>query len=53
VNYEHLPSTSPYRAAHAIFVRKGVDQAQPAVGEVPDLFNDRALSLRSFNDPRR
>jgi hypothetical protein len=42
VNYEHQPSTSPYRAAHAIFVRKGVEQAQPAVGKVPDLFNDRA-----------
>ena len=50
VNYEHQPAASPYRAAHAIFVRKGVKQAQPAVGEVPALFNNRALSLRVFND---
>ena len=50
VNYEHQSGNSPYRAAHAIFVRKGVEQAQPAVGEVPELFNNRALSLRVFND---
>ena len=50
VNYEHQPGISPYHAAHAIFVRKGVEQAQPAVGEVPELFNNRALSLRVFDD---
>jgi hypothetical protein len=50
VNFEHQPGASPYRAAHAIFVRKGVEQAKPAVGEVPELFNDRALSLRVFDD---
>jgi len=26
VNYEHLPGTSPYRASHAIFVRKEVER---------------------------
>jgi Protein of unknown function (DUF1203) len=50
VNYEHQRSNSPYRAAHAIFVRKGVEQAQPAVGEVPEFFRGRALSLRAFDD---
>jgi hypothetical protein len=50
VNYEHQPSNSPYRAAHAIFVRKGFEQSRPAVGEVPELFRGRALSLRAFND---
>jgi hypothetical protein len=50
VNYEHQPSASPYRAAHAIFVRKGVEQAKPGVGEAPGLFNERALSLRVFDD---
>lgn len=50
VNYEHQPDTSPYRAAHAIFVRKGAEQARPAVGEVPELFKNRALSLRVFDD---
>jgi Protein of unknown function (DUF1203) len=50
VNYEHQDSASPYRAAHAIFIRKGVEQAHPAVGEVPELFKGRALSLRAFDD---
>jgi Protein of unknown function (DUF1203) len=50
VNYEHQSSNSPYRAAHAIFVRKGVEQAQPAAGEVPEVFRGRALSLRAFSD---
>jgi hypothetical protein len=50
VNYQHQPGASPYRAAHAIFVRKGVKQAKPAVGEVPGLFDNRALSLRVFDD---
>lgn len=50
VNYEHQNNASPYRAAHAIFVRKGVEQAKPAVGDVPELFRTRALSLRAFDD---
>ena len=50
VNYEHQPSASPYRAAHAVFVRKGVEQAQPAVNEVPELFKNRVLSLRAFTE---
>ncbi len=49
VNYEHQESVSPYRAAHAIFVRKGVEQARPAKGEVPELFRSRMLSLRAFD----
>ena len=27
VNYEHLPVASPYRSAHAIFVREGAREA--------------------------
>jgi hypothetical protein len=50
VNYEHQPSKSPYRAANAVFVRKGVEQAQPAAGEVPELFRGGLLSLRAFSD---
>jgi Protein of unknown function (DUF1203) len=50
VNYEHQPSTSPYHAAHAVFVRKGVEQVRPAVDEVPELFNNRVLSLRAFTE---
>jgi hypothetical protein len=50
VNYAHQDGDSPYRASHAIFVRKGVAQARPEVGEVPELFHSRALSLRAFSD---
>ncbi|MFI5024559.1 MAG: DUF1203 domain-containing protein [Alphaproteobacteria bacterium] len=49
VNHEHQEGASPYRAAHAIFVRKGVEQAHPAKGEVPELFRSRMLSLRAFD----
>jgi hypothetical protein len=49
VNYKHQDSASPYRAAHAIFVRKGAKQAQPAVCEVPRALVSRALSLRAFD----
>lgn len=49
VNHIHQESESPYRAAHAIYVRRGVEQARPAVGEVPGLFRSRMLSLRAFD----
>lgn len=49
VNYPHQEGASPYRAAHAIYVRKGVEQARPAIGEVPALFRPRAMSLRAFD----
>lgn len=49
VNYVHQEGASPYRAAHAIYVRRGAAQARPAVGEVPKLFRTRMLSLRAFD----
>jgi Protein of unknown function (DUF1203) len=49
VNYQHQEGASPYRAAHAIFVRKGVEQAHPARNEVPELLRTRMLSLRAFD----
>jgi hypothetical protein len=50
VNHEHQPDASPYRAAHAVYVRKGVRQARPAVGEIPEQLRSRMLSLRAFDD---
>ena len=50
VNFEHQPGASPYRAAHAIFVRAGVVRAHPAVGETPAVLRTRTLSLRAFDD---
>jgi len=49
VNHEHQPGDSPYRAVHAVFVRKGVEQARPAPDEVPDVLTRRVLSLRVFD----
>ena len=50
VNYEHQTAASPYRAAHAIFVRQGVEQAHPAENEVPEVLRSRLISLRQFDD---
>ena len=49
INHTHQDGVSPYRASHAIFVRKGVEQARPAIGEVPDVLGRRMLSLRAFD----
>ena len=50
INHQHQPSASPYRATHAIYVRKGAEQAHPAVDETPELLRSRTLSLRAFDD---
>jgi hypothetical protein len=50
VNHQHQPSATPYRATHAVYVRKGARQARPAIGEVPEQLRSRMLSLRAFGD---
>lgn len=49
LNFEHQPADSPYRAAHAIFVRERAKQAFPAVGEVPEVLASRLISIRAFD----
>ncbi len=49
VNFEHQPATTPFRASHAIYLRKGAQQATPAPDEVPTYLRTRTLSLRAFN----
>lgn len=49
LNYQHQPADSPYQAAHAIYVRKGVAQRQLAAGEVPEVIRSRPISLRAFD----
>ena len=49
LNYEHQPQNTPYRATHAIFIRKGVQQAMPVIGTVPDVLASRLLSIRGFD----
>jgi Protein of unknown function (DUF1203) len=50
LNYVHQPADTPYRAAHAIFVREGARQAYDRVDEVPQMLRERPISLRAFDD---
>ena len=50
MNYEHLSENSPYKASHALYVRKDVQQATPEPGEVPAVLASRLLSVRGFGD---
>jgi hypothetical protein len=49
LNYAHQPANTPYRAAHAIFVRKCADRAFDAVDTVPDVLASRPLAVRAFD----
>jgi hypothetical protein len=49
LNYQHINEQTPFQAAHAIYIRKGVKQAYPAVNEVPEMIHSRVVSLRSFD----
>ena len=47
-HYEHHPVASPFRASHAIYVRKG-EQQFDAVDRVPAMLRSRLLSVRAFD----
>lgn len=49
VNFEHLPVASPYRSAHAIFVREGAEVPARFVDAVPEPLAIRLLSVRAFD----
>jgi hypothetical protein len=49
LNYEHQPAPTPYRATHAIYVRKVADRAFDAVDTVPNVLTSRVLSVRAFD----
>lgn len=48
VNHEHQPAATPYRSAHAIFVRESATTAYDRVDEIPEVMRSRMLSLRAF-----
>lgn len=50
LNHVSQPAKTPYRASHAIFIRKWATQAYDAVDEVPESMRIRLLSLRAFTD---
>ncbi len=48
INFEHLPEHSPYRASHAIYIRR--DEARcEAIDSVPTMLRERLLSVRAFD----
>lgn len=47
-HFEHHAVASPFRASHAIYVRRG-EQTFDAVDQVPEQLRLRLLSLRSFD----
>jgi hypothetical protein len=49
VNYAHQAANTPYRASHAIYVRKCADRAFDAVDTIPDVLTSRPLSVRAFD----
>jgi len=49
LNYEHLPVESPYRSAHALFVRENATASASFENEIPEYLQIRQLSVRSFD----
>ena len=48
-NHVHLDGDTPFRAAHAIYVREHAEAARPAPGDIPDQLRRRLLSARAFD----
>ncbi len=49
VHYEHQTADSPFRSAHAVYVRPNAAEAALQPGEVPKMLRLRPLSLRAFD----
>ena len=48
INYAHLAEDSPYRASHAIYIRRG-ETTFDTPGDVPAMLRSRLLSVRGFD----
>ncbi|MEC4594099.1 MULTISPECIES: DUF1203 domain-containing protein [Nitrospirillum] len=49
VNHQHQPAFTPFRSAHAIYVREGAGEACRTVDVLPPALERRILSLRCFD----
>ena len=49
VNHLHQPALTPYRASHAVFVRKAATSAASAHDSLPPALRGRLLSIRAFD----
>lgn len=50
VNHVSQDADTPYRATHAIYIRKGAREPAEYVDTLPPVFANRTLSLRGFDD---
>ncbi|MEM7711850.1 MAG: DUF1203 domain-containing protein [Pseudomonadota bacterium] len=48
-NHVHQPANSPYRASHAVYVRRSARPSRPAPGAVPEVLSRRTLAVRGFD----
>lgn len=49
-HFQHHAANSPYQATGPIFVRETAQTAEPAVNEIPVMFNHRLLSIRAYDE---
>jgi hypothetical protein len=49
LNHAHQTANTPYRATHAIYVRRLADRAFDAFDTVPEVMASRLLALRAFD----
>ena len=49
LNFEHQPARTPYRSAHAIYVREIARSTYDAIDEIPPPLRNRILSIRAFD----
>ena len=49
LNHQHQPANTPYRATHAIYVRKAADRAFDAVDALPEVIASRLVAVRAFD----
>jgi hypothetical protein len=50
LNFEHQPANTPYRASHAIYVRRAAERPFDAVDTIPEVLESRLLAVRAFDD---
>jgi hypothetical protein len=48
-NFIHLPSESPFRSTHAVYVRRAATTAASYSDSVPEMLRSRLLSVRAFD----
>ena len=48
-NFVHLPSESPYRSTHAVYIRKKATTAAAYNDSLPEMLRSRLLSIRAFD----